>query len=300
MTHRAPLFILGAPRSGTSLLYKVLCLHREAAWISNYVRRAPQLAQLSVLNRLPRALPGISRRVWFGEESNAYVYGARRSALYRVAPMPTEGETVFRHCGLPEDPGAVTVPERQRNHAIVGCFDTIQRWGGGSVLVSKRIGHNRRVPLLHAAFPQARFVNLVRDGRAVALSLTKVDWWADLDVWWYGATPSRWAAEGGDPLELAARHWVEEVHTVDAGLGAVPPAQVLTLSYEALVADPLPTLERIRSFAGLPTDRDWSARLTELRFPNRNDRWAQELDELARKRVETVQGEDLARYGYPC
>ena len=37
----APVFLLGPARSGTSLLYKLLCLHRDVAFISNYVARAP-------------------------------------------------------------------------------------------------------------------------------------------------------------------------------------------------------------------------------------------------------------------
>ncbi|MBV9253816.1 MAG: sulfotransferase, partial [Actinobacteria bacterium] len=36
-----PLFLVGAPRSGTSLLYKALCLHPDAAYISNWVNRFP-------------------------------------------------------------------------------------------------------------------------------------------------------------------------------------------------------------------------------------------------------------------
>src|SRR6266511_863131 len=117
----APLFIVGAPRSGTSLLYKLLCLHPRAAWISNWGRRAP-------------------------------------------------GQ-----------------------------------------------------PALAMAFPRARFVNLIRDGRAVAYSLSRVDWWEDGVVWWYGQTPRRWREEGRDPWELCALHWVRELAAVDAWLRALAP-----------------------------------------------------------------------------
>jgi hypothetical protein len=30
-----PLFLVGVPRSGTTLLYKLLCLHPDVAYISN-------------------------------------------------------------------------------------------------------------------------------------------------------------------------------------------------------------------------------------------------------------------------
>ena len=54
------------------------------------------------------------------------------------------------------------------------AFARVQASAGGDCLVSKRIANNRRIPVLVEAFPDARFVNLVRDGRAVAYSLTAI------------------------------------------------------------------------------------------------------------------------------
>lgn len=294
----APLFILGAPRSGTSLLYRVLCLHPQAAWVNNYLRRAPRRPEVSLLNRIPSALPGLADRVWFGEDSNAYVYGERRPLLHRLTPQPTEAETLFENCGLPENPAEMTMPEDQRNANIRLAFEQIRRWSGAPVVVSKRIGHNRRVAALHSAFPDARFLTLVRDGRAVALSLTKVDWWPSLDVWWYGGTPARWESEGGDPWELAGRHWVQECGAIDDGISGVPRAQRMTLRYEDLVADPNAALDRVRDFSGLRPDTAWRSRIATLRFPNRNERWRQEIDEVDLKTIESVQCDELARQGY--
>jgi len=107
----APLFIVGAPRSGTSLLYKLLCLHPRAAWISNWGRRAPGQPALAMLNRLAPRLPATRRRAWFGADGgNAYVYGRPRPLVERLFPMPVEGEPVYRRCGV--GCGAAGVPER--------------------------------------------------------------------------------------------------------------------------------------------------------------------------------------------
>ena len=75
------------------------------------------------------------------------------------------------------------------------------------------------IPALAELFPRARFVSIVRDGRAVACSLSRVHWWPDLTVWWYGGTPGRWQEEGRDPWELCARHWVRELAVLEQGLG---------------------------------------------------------------------------------
>ncbi len=295
---REPVFVLGAPRSGTSLLYKVLCLHDEAAWVSNYHRRVPGRPQVNVVNRLSRAMPGPRRRVWFGQDSNAYVFGDRRRPLaHRLFPMPVEGETVFTWAGLTEDP-ALARPAAERDRAIRRNLRSVVRWGGGRVLVNKRIGHNRRVPLLTSAFPGARFVHVVRDGRAVAASLETVDWWQDSRLWWYGGTPRQWAEEGRDPWEACARHWVEEVGVVSRSLSAVSPDAVLQVRYEDLVADPARALDRVRDFTGLRPDQRWEEQWRRLRFPDRNERWRRLLGPDEQDRVTAVQGTLLRSLGY--
>lgn len=291
-----PLFLLGAPRSGTSLLYKALCLHPDAAWISNWVRRFPSVPQVAVLNRLAGRLPDRQREVWFGgASSNAYVYATRRSLTARIFPMPVEGETVFAGCGIKED-GADAGPDQQQ--ALRDAFAAVRRYGGGRVLVCKRIANNRRIPVLLSAFPDARFVEIVRDGRAVALSLSRVDWWESSVVWWYGATPRQWAAEGRDPWDLCARNWTEELRVIDAGLQCVGEDQVLRISYEAFLEAPLETLGRVATFAGLPGDEYWTDRLHTLSFPDRNNEWTTTLDADVVRRITTVQAEQLASHGY--
>lgn len=273
-----PLFIVGAPRSGTSLVYRALALHPQAAWINNYHRRAPGVSAFALLNRVAARRTEQRRRVWFGESGdNAYRYNTQRQFAERLFPQPVEGEPVFEHCAVPEAWDGAPVTRRQRRLAPLLAATT--RRSGGRVLISKRIGHNRRIRLLHTLIPQARFLDVTRDGRAVAYSLSKVNWWPEMPVWWYGdKTPTQWAAEGKDPLELCARHWVAETEAIDSGLDALPPESVLRIRYEDLVASPMTVLPRIAAFAGLdPQDPDWLAELARIRFPNKNAAWAAEI-----------------------
>ncbi|MQA87854.1 MAG: hypothetical protein GEV03_25325 [Streptosporangiales bacterium] len=286
-------FILGPARSGTSLLFKALCLHPQAAWISNWMIRAPGLPQLAVLNRISRRLPDQCRRCWFDDRGNAYVYGTRRPLRRRLLPMPAEGEPVFRHCGMSGSDEAEPDLDRLRR-----TIAAIRHAAGGQVFVNKRIANNRRVPLLAAALPDAKFVFLCRDGRAVAYSLAQVDWWPDDVVWWYGGTPRQWAAEGGDPWEICARNWVEELRAAERGLAAVPDTQRLDLRYEDLIRDPVRTLEKIAEFAGLAATGTWLEDLTRLRYPDRNERWRSALPPHTIARISGIQHAELVRHGY--
>lgn len=295
-TEPSPVFILGAPRSGTSLLYRCLALHPAAAWPSNYLRRAPAVPVLAALNRVAAAAPATRSRVWFGSAGdNAYRYAAHRSLGERVFPQPVEAEPLYRRRGLP---GQSESREPTAGQLLLRKdFQRLMRYSGGSVVISKRIANNTRVPLLRSIFPAARFIDLRRDGRAVAASLLDVDWWKREPLWWCGVTPGNAAGRGQDVVLLAAQHWVREVEAIGTGLAGTPQDQVLQLEYEAMVVDPLGTLQRAASFCGLGADERWHEALSRLRFPNHNDAWIGTLGDRAAD-VTRVQAVPLAALGY--
>jgi hypothetical protein len=126
-----------------------------------------------------------------------------------------------------------------------------------------------------------------------------VDWWQDSFVWWYGGSPRRWREEGGDPWEICARNWVEELAQIEDGLGSLGSDRVLRLRYEDLVADPAPTFARIATFLGVGSeDRRWRSSLATLRFSDRSERWREELDAPTIERITRIQRADLERHGY--
>jgi hypothetical protein len=289
------IFLVGAPRSGTTLVYKALALHPEVTYISNWLRRRPRWPWLSALNRLPRAAAGLQVRYWFGEESNAYRYDKRRSLAERVFPAPVEGGPVFEACGVGTDDARATPEQAER---LRRAFAGLVRFGGGATVVSKRIANNRLIPVLAEVFLESKFVNIVRDGRAVAHSLSKVDWWNEATIWWLCESPEEWRAAGKDDWELCARVWVEEVRAVAAGLERIDPSRVLDVAYEMLVAKPHDTLAMIARFGGLHASRRWDEALGKVTFANQKQTWRTRIDPDVIRRIEGFQGEELRRYGY--
>lgn len=290
-------FLVGAPRSGTTLLYKALCLNRRVAFISNWVRRYPTLPALAGLDAVTGLAPTLRRTTWFDGDSNAYAYGRPRRAYQRAFPAPVEGEPVYARARVAALPGGrgVEPPDLGR---LRRTFATVVRASRADVMVSKRIANNLRIPLLLEAFPDARFVHLQRDGRAVALSLSRVDWWPTDPVWWLGSTPAEAVRRGADEWELCGRHWVEEIRAADAGLAAVPASQRLELRYEDVLVDPVGSLRVIAGFAGLGADPGWEHQLAQLRFPDRNQTWRSALPAPAITTIERVQRDELRRHGY--
>lgn len=284
-----PVFVVGAQGSGTSELYKLLCLHPDSAWVSNWLRRAPHLPVLASVNRFAPRARGFRGRAWFRDDEDR-----ERSLVERLFPRPVEGEPLFATYDIPESSDATDPTRRQTS--LRRAVAEIVRFAGGRVFVSKRTAHNRRLPLLHAVFPEARVVAVTRDGRAVAESLNRAGWWPGSPVWWYGDTPLAWEELGRDPWELCATHWVREVEALERGLAALPSEQVLTLRYEELVAAPAEVLARIGEFAELPAGRHWRRAFGQVRLPG-DDRWPERLGDAA-ARVESIQAGWLRKYGY--
>ena len=192
----------------------------------------------------------------------------------------------------------VAAGTEREQQALRSAFSSIREASGGAVFLNKRIGNNRRIPFLASAFPEARFVAIVRDGRGVALSLSKVDWWERGIMPWFGGTPARWVDEGRDPWEACARNWVEDLDAIDRGLAGVADDRVLHASYESFVEAPLDVLHRIAGFAGLDPRLEWDRGLTGLVFPDRNEAWRSELDETTIATITGVQRAALEAYGY--
>ena len=291
------LFIVGPGRSGTTLLYKGLCLHPEIAWISNYLARFPGSRFWPMLNRIGSRFPGVRQRAWFGKRSNAYFN--ERNPLLKMMPTPVEGESVYSRCDIPLFPR----PEWEMSGRQIEClrqaFDNIRKAQGGRLFMSKRTANNRRIAQLLRAFPRAKFLYIIRDGRATATSMMRAPWWRDHQVWWLdGKTPRQWESEGGHPLELAARNWVEEVDEIERGLQSVPDEQVMQIRYEELIEKSSTVWSAVESFLDVPRSREWLEEVSSLMLTDQNRGWRDTLSPDEKRILERVQSDMLARLGY--
>ena len=176
---------------------------------------------------------------------------------------------------------------------------------GKEVFVHKFTGWPR-VGALREAFPDARFVHVVRDGRAVASSLVQMPWWDGWrgpSGWSFGPLPAElekaWIASGQRFPVLAGIEWKLLVDAFEHARAQAGEETILEVRYEDFVADPARQLERILSFAGLESTAQFDR--FSRRFPVQPNRAAAYVKELASEDLrvlDEVLGETLARYGY--
>lgn len=285
-------FLIGAGRSGTTLLYKLLCLHPHVAYTSNLDERLPRPVAALVARLVPRSVDA-RLGAWFDGGGNAYF--VRRPWAKRLFPTPVEGEGVYGACGMPLFPGPGYVPPPCVRRRLRARFEGIRRACGAALLLSKRTANNRRIPALEATFPEARYIHMIRDGREVADSLARVEWWGSHTLWWDGRTADQAERAGAPRLTLAARNWVLELSEIRRGLAGIPSDRVLEVRYEDLLARPLDVLRGVLAFLNLEQDRAFIDAVGRLRLHHRPGSWAarwtrQELEDVLREAQTELDG----------
>ena len=268
-------FLVGAGRSGTTLLDKLLCLHPQIAYISNYENRfawfPDGLACGAIAGRLDEKLSA-----WFDKGGNAYFI--KRPWFKKLFPTPNEGESVFHSCGMPLFPAPDYRPEAATTTCLRRRFEQIRWRSGAEVFLSKRTANNRRIRQLAQIFPSARYVHLLRDGRDVTQSLSTVEWWDKHRVWWDGRTPLEMERAGEPRLAVCARNWVREEQELQLQLAAIDPRRLLVLRFEELLLEPRRHLERVVQFLGVEFSAAYSHAIELLNLQPMRSKWPAEWD----------------------
>lgn len=146
------------------------------------------------------------------------------------------------------------------------------------------------LPWLHRAFPELRFVHVIRDGRDMAYSANQNQLNLHGEVVLGPAIP-------GEPLPVRAiRYWSRVNLAVGDYCAAFLPERYLILRFEDLCLDPEQTINELLEFAGL--QRRSATRLRELVVPPGSlGRWLR----FNRQEIALLQnaGEPaLRRFGY--
>lgn len=285
-----PIFLIGTGRCGSSLLLQLLGYHPAVAWMSHYSSRLPGGPAWAALSRV-HDLPFASSLLAKQDES-------------RLIPQPTESYRLLRRAtdGLFTAPRELRADEmtpemagRLRDLASEHCVAQ-----GKHRFLMKHTGFGR-VAWLRAAFPDARFVHVERDGRAVAASLCQVDWWSGEAQWGWGPlTPAQreaYRASGFHELVLAAIYWEVLMDQLRASIASAP-GQVLTVRYDALVADPPATLSKILDFVDLPDDDRFRRRVSATPMTSDDTRWRKRLAPADVALLERALAPALARLGF--
>lgn len=260
---RPPVFIVGVPRSGTTLLYQLMARHLDVVYIHNYAARY-WLAPLVGLRRFERrnpkdpAEPAPLRSEFGGTEGPAspheFTYFWQYWTEFGETDQLTESEL--------DD---VDWP------AIRQELSGIAAWADQPLVLKCVTFLDYHVPRFAREFPSAKFVWIRRESRFVARSIleSRRRRYGTETVWWSLRPRDVAAWTGRDPLEQVCHQIRHAEGALTRGFSALPPSRGLTLSYEELVADPPGQLERLAEF--VPVALREVGALRGLRLASQNE-----------------------------
>ncbi|MCI5120908.1 MAG: hypothetical protein D3908_06940 [Candidatus Electrothrix sp. AUS4] len=289
----SPILLVGAARSGKSLLGNFLAIHKDTSWFSNYSDKFPSTPQISYLHRTID-WPVIGRVI-------------KKSIISRhprrFLPRPTEGEIVYHtYCDVTRERIDDTKKNvlNQNDDSIKKLKDSIVahiKCHGKNRFITDQSDNAQRISLLSAIFIKPYVIHVIRDGRAVANEIVQSAWWSDVWIWWYGKTPQDWArTTGKDSLVMSGMHWLKTVNAVQEDIKFVKD-RYLEIRYEELTENPKEVIRRAASFCGLELYPEFENYLPK-KITNYNFRWKSELSPEQIKTLEQELREPLIELGY--
>jgi hypothetical protein len=273
---KAPVFVLGCPRSGTTLLYHMLLSSGNFA-----VYRA----ESQVFNLLEPRFGGL------GQAAN------RRRLL--AAWHDTE---LFRRTGLDWNDISQEVMANCRNGGdfLRIVMEAMARQQGVERWADCTPEHLLHLDRIKRTIPDALIIHIIRDGRDVALSLEKQAW----------IRPFAW--DRPKTLEVAAVYW-DWIVRKGCKDGRTLGGDYVEVRFEDLVLDPRKVLGSLSAFIGQELDYDTIERagIGAVSQPNSSfreemsqgefgpvGRWKAILSAVQLERLEGLVGDTLLELGY--
>ncbi len=272
-TKREPIFIFGSARSGTSLLSRIIDTHPaigvpfESLLYATFYPIVAHYGDLTDRKNRERLVDDI----------------LFTDPLRRWTPVP-DRDRVLHHF---------------RRHDFHGAFDAVMNaWleSQGKVRWGEKTPHHAYFwrDILEA-FPGAKMIHIVRDGRDTAISWKK----------------ARFGPRHYYPL---AHRWVDYLNTIEELRRHVDTSVLHEIRYEDLLADPEPVVQGICSFLGVdcvpqmlefykndtpyPTDARNNTNLSKPLMRSNTQKWRTKMSGRDLRIFEAVAGPTLERFGY--
>lgn len=283
-----PIFIIGTGRNGSTILHDIFTYHPEMSWPSTLCNDFPE---------------HISFHKMFIKLIDCPVIGTLLRKKFSASEAYPLWNMMFRGFGRPyRDLVASDLTNRAKKkmHQYFGQMLTDHR----DRLLIKITGWPR-IGFLNEAFPDAKFIHLVRDGRAVSNSMLNVDFWDGWHGpwnWRWGKLPKQYEREWYNYdqsfIALAAICWKMLIEATERAKQKLEPDNFFELRYEDFILDPVETFSDILYFCELEFPHRFNKHITTIPLKNMNFKWEKDLNTNQQEIIEKILKYKLSWYRY--
>lgn len=287
------LFMIGSGRCGSSIIHETMARHAEVGFISNIDDKLPMLNLKGRFNnaifRSPIGRMTRKGRVRFAPSEAYWLISDRVSPIYRTSSRNLNADDVTPHF---RERFSQFFAERFRSQAKTLFLHKYTGWS--------------RAQFFKEIFPAAKFVHIVRDGRAVANSFLQMQWWTGFngpENWYLGqlddADARIWNASDRSYVVLAGLAWKILVESIERDAQKVDRDCLKTVRYEDFVSDPEQCTRDICNFAGLEFSSDFAQQMGKIQIrADREQAYLKDFTKPQLQELESCIGPILDRYGY--
>jgi len=234
---KKPIFIVGVPRSGTTLLYQLLAQHPDLGWFSNnilkklysedYLKFVFMRKRIFELRKFPYPPDEFNQRFFLPEET------------------PFEGGRLFRMAFQVSWNPQVSEKGLALLKKII--IETLIQQNKKRFL-SKVPRNSMRIPAINTFFPNSKFIHIIRDGRAVVNSLLKR---SKENPTGYFGIPLKNSNKNMNQIEKHAIQWNEVIEEIKKASKNLKDGQYMEIKYEDLINSPKEHMKQITKFCEL-------------------------------------------------
>ena len=270
----APIFFVGAPRSGTTIMFEHFARHPELAWLSNYARALPRVQAVNLVRRLLDNSV-VSFRGQKDQFGDAHWFN-------RYLPRPDESYAFWNAHACEGFDRSFLLDQKATPHeaeSLRRALDKVRRYQGRSRVTAKMTGPGR-ITYLNSVWPNMYAIHVVRDGLDVVRSLLNVHFWKEEggyhSPWWKGGIDNleldRWREAGSEPGALAALQWRRIIETTRTEAAALLGDRYIEVKYETFLGDAAGELAKLYERVGMDGNELKSAPL-DRRNQSYEDAW---------------------------
>lgn len=283
-----PIFITGLGRSGTTLIHTMLSIHPHVNWLSLLCGKFPERPYLNrwLMRAIDVPIVNLYLKYRFVPLENYAFWDAHFGGFFRPCRDLLASDVSERTAKtLRKAVSQLLTPKRRR-------------------LLIKITGFPR-ISFLHAIFPDAKFVHVIRDGRAVANSRLNVPFWTGWQgtaKWAAGPLPAHyeqeWERYNRSFVALAGIEWKLHMDQFEEVKRNYPQIDICEVKYESFCDNPARELKRIADHCELSWPVEFEAATRKCYVNSENEKWKKDLTPVQQEILEEVLRPYLIKYGY--